>query len=39
MDKNYYDILEVDRTASKDDIKTAYKKIAIENGYKKIIIY
>ena len=28
MDKNYYDILEVDRTASKDDIKKAYRKLA-----------
>ena len=28
MDKNYYDILEVDRTASKEDIKKAYRKLA-----------
>lgn len=28
MDKNYYDILEVDRTASQDDIKKSYRKLA-----------
>ena len=28
MEKNYYDILEVDRTASKDDIKKAYRKLS-----------
>jgi len=28
MDKNYYDILEVDKTATKEDIKKSYRKLS-----------